>query len=525
MQFKEKALSLLLSVMLGVTMLVALPAQAYAAAPDLEFTVAPGSNVSTTQIVSVDNPDLEGSVYATFPGVYGGVSIGSDQSALLGYAISFPHNVSTVSGIGNYVSLVELKSDGTLLNYGRVQLTNNELQPPTAGSTTVTGGQGKVTVSSYAPVSNCKLYLVPSSLYPVGGGIIDISNTAVIPVTANGEISGLPTGNYTLYTVYTFNISPPYHGSYLAGAEVAVTAAGPDICQIGTTGYPTLDAALAAANSGDTIKFLTSISEYTKLEIYDPDELTIDLNGFDWDLEGGYIYVGGGTLTVTGGGNVTIEQIDVISGGTLFFNADYTGEVGLYSDGEGSTVTVVGNFYVNERAVNAWNGGVITVTGDIFLNNTGNDDEHYAVLAVYGSTITINGNIKASGSELVTGVYCEFDSKVIVNGTIDAPRYISLGYFENESGAFELILAADDHDEVSSRSGYLQYSRIYDNDGVPGSDYVWVRIGGTNPNPDPGPTIPKTGDFETLLASSCTLLFALMGAGALVVSRRKVRQS
>jgi hypothetical protein len=362
-------------------------------------------------------------------------------------------------------------------------------------------------------------------------GVVSITGATLDSISGSGTTRVLSISNITVADGSALNvfIPPTFGGGAITPTNryPAVYVAAPVyVCEIvGGAQYTSLANALTAASSGDTIKFLASISEYTFLEIYDPDELTIDLNGFDWDLEGGYIYVGGGTLTVIGGGNVTTELIDVISGGTLYFNADYTGEVGLYADGEGSTVTVVGNFYVNERAVNAWNGGVITVTGDIFLNNTGNDDEHYAVYAVIGSTIIINGDIKASGSELVTGVYCEIDSKVTVNGTIEAPRYISLGYFENDSGVFELILAAGDFDEVSSKPGYYQYSRTYDDNGVQRSDYVWVRLHRVNPYPDPGPIIPTTGDFDTLLASSLSLLFALMGAGALVVSRRKVRQS
>jgi len=542
MQIKKKALSLLLSVMLGVTMLVALPAQAYAVAPTISSaTLQQGQNrvrvefsegiwgdaAQTTPVLDTDFVlSYSGSATVTLD------HISKESNAALTGGESFILFYFTVSGTVSAGDTIEITTapGASIFNGAGEAVTTTEttgvltfLQPITWLTATANGSSGVTTTTTLTLTFSED----PGALTT---GVVSITGATLDSISGSGTTRVLSISNITVADGAALNVYIP---STFGGGAITPTnrypavyvAAPVYVCEIvGGAQYTSLLSALTAANSGDTIKFLTSISEYTNLEIYDPDELTIDLNGFDWDLEGGYIYVGGGTLTVTGGGNVTAWYIEVISGGTLYFYADYTGEDGLYADGEGSTVTVVGNIVVDDRAVNALYGGVITVTGDISLYNTGNT-EHYAVLAVFGGDVTINGNIKASGSELATGVYCEFDSRVTVNGTIDAPRYISLGSYENDSGVFELILAADDHDGVSSRPGYLQYSRTYDNDGVPGSDYVWVRIGGTNPNPDPGPTIPKTGDFDTLLASSLSLLFALMGAGVLVVSRRKVRQS
>jgi LPXTG-motif cell wall-anchored protein len=89
----------------------------------------------------------------------------------------------------------------------------------------------------------------------------------------------------------------------------------------------------------------------------------------------------------------------------------------------------------------------------------------------------------------------------------------------------------------------MQYSVSYQGEGnYTGdyTDYVWVKNleiptpdpgPGTIPDPGPGPTpnpnpsIPGTGDFDTLLASLLALFLVIMGAGALVVSRRKVARA
>jgi LPXTG-motif cell wall-anchored protein len=85
-------------------------------------------------------------------------------------------------------------------------------------------------------------------------------------------------------------------------------------------------------------------------------------------------------------------------------------------------------------------------------------------------------------------------------------------------------ITAMDNDSSSLKDGYMQYSITYlDGNNNSYTDYVWVRLPLVEFPEDP--TLPGTGDTRSLILGSSVLLLALMGAGALVLSRRKVRQS
>ena len=382
-----------------------------------------------------------------------------------------------------------------------------------------------------------------------------------------------------------------------------------EVCEIVETGvqYMTLDDALMAYTSGETIKFLDDITETTSVYVYGGDELTIDLDGYNWDLNGTSFGADGGTLTVKNGGTITTDAIEAcydgtvtIEGGTvivsfvdayedgtltiecdtvtvgyniqawtdgtiaiecdtvtasyiaawdgatLSITADINIDDSLYAGGDGTTITVVGNInstntgvYAEDDAtitvtgnIDAVNwaafasyGATITVTGDVSIIYT-DPDEAYVVVTWNGGNVIINGNVTGTGGSLVTGVYCEYNSQATINGTIDAPRYISLGWWDDEFGnPYEMILTAEDFITPSSRDGYLEYSISYELQGIEYFDVVWVVSIQPNLPLPVDPTLPGTGDTRTLILGSFILLLALMGAGALVLSRRKAQQS
>lgn len=520
---KRRALSVFLTMVLITTMLVALPARALARG-DLDFTLAPGSGASVTQVTGVTNGLGGTNVYAYdcahpfYP-----IVILDDQSSSLPGWNTLPYEIPELWPIGYACILIELDSTGNLVNFGGVKIDNSMLGKPTPGTTTLTGGAGKVTVSSYAPVGDCTLYLVPERLYPIGDGAIDIGRPSVKTVTSDGDITGLPAGKYTLYTVYTGPFIIPiddfYHGAYVAGIEVTVTAAAGDVCSIGSTSYPSLAAALAVVSSGETITLLTDITESLEVEIVGAMELTIDLNGYNWDLDGEYIKVDGGALTIKGGGTVTADSVDVYNGGTLSITADFKCVDGINALYSGTTVTVVGNIVAESFAVFAQVGAIITVTGDVSVNNT----ENYAsyVVRANDAEVIINGNITGSGGKWVTGVYCTSGGQVTVNGTINAPRYIAFGlWLDDGMGTLnEIIWNVADNDATSKKPGYLQYSYFETWNGLDYFSVVWVRDG-----TDDG-RLPDTGDSRALGIASSIIFLTLMGVGALVLSRRKALQS
>ncbi|MDR0458837.1 MAG: hypothetical protein LBG68_00005, partial [Coriobacteriales bacterium] len=159
----------------------------------------------------------------------------------------------------------------------------------------------------------------------------------------------------------------------------------------------------------------------------------------------------------------------------------------------------------------------------------------------YQGIATVGGNVVASGNNAI-GVQVQYSSEVTIEGKITAPTYISFGELTiNDVYYNPYTKTAADNDSSSMKPDYMQYSVSYQGEGIFAgdyTDYVWVKNleiptpdpgPGPSPGPDPGPGptpnpnpgTPGTGDFDALLASSLALLLAIMGAGALVVSRRK----
>ena len=559
---KKRVLSIFLAVMMATTMLVALPAKAFADPPDLVIEITRGSDPTGVVFTGVANPDAAADRY-----VFGSAdvpasdlyTVGDDKSSLLSEAIlTFPSTPYTVGyAIGAYAHILELADDGELLNYASIQITNDMKGPVTPGATTITGGVEKVTVADCVPVAGCQLFLVPEALYPTGGGAIALDDPDIIEVTGNGEIAGLAAGDYALYTVYTALHVLPLHDGYIAGTPVTVTSAGPFVCKIGANEYLSLNDALVAANSGDTITFLADISEITNIVVNSGDKLTFDLNGFDWELLDGGIWANGGTVNVINGGTVTSAFLDASNKGIVDFNADYVGGDGIFAQDAGTKVTVNGNVNANGFGLSALDGAVINAKGDVTVsgsacegvvaltkgkvNLTGNvsvkGDDSVGVFAGAGSpqnpvgaTINIDGNVTAKGTDAI-GAWAEWGSKITIEGKISAPIYISFGDLSNDGGTtfYTVNKTKAENDATSKKSGYMQYSVSYVENGVDITDYVWVgnkAVGpGNNDEPADTTTVPGTGDTVALMGGASALMLALMGAGALLIARRRQTSS
>ena len=226
---KKRAVSFILTITLAMAMFLAMPMSVFAAFPDLTFTTAPSTaSVGYLQITGITNADLSADSYRYYENILApSFTVGDDTLGSFGESITgFPVDSNRPSRIGYYFTVLELGSSGDLLNYGYVTITNDMLRPPTPGTTMIEGGVEEVIVSDYAGVTDCTLYLVPSGLYPSGGGEIDLNNS--IKVTGDGAYT-VPAGNYALFTVFdNGGFWVINHGSYVKGAEVTVTAvAGP----------------------------------------------------------------------------------------------------------------------------------------------------------------------------------------------------------------------------------------------------------------------------------------------------------
>lgn len=176
------------------------------------------------------------------------------------------------------------------------------------------------------------------------------------------------------------------------------------VAQIGDVGYITLEAAIAAAASGDTVKLLKDVKEDVTID----KNITLDLGGKTLTNTG----VGKATISVNNGVTVTAKNGSVV-GGTSFYNIQvgkavnstanltlenvtatagntgssmidnfgtltiksgtYTGGLNVVKSEEGSTLTINGGkFTLNHAVSNYYNGvilsaGMTTITGGEFI--------------------------------------------------------------------------------------------------------------------------------------------------------------
>lgn len=411
--------------------------------PDLAFTMVPGSAVSCAKLsIAAAAYDITNNTLkitnspAPFP-----YEVNHDMSSI-GVPATDGSEFPLVLRIGSYIELYEINVSKQLVNQGHIQIANSHLLQPTPGTAGISGGGGKVTVSNYQAVDNCKLFLVPESLYPTNGGALAITNSRVKEITAAGDIS-CDTGKYRLYTVYIGSYTGEKHGAYQAGSEVTVTEAAANVCEINGQGYPTLDAALAdvpsAGAAPTTIKLLEHLSH---------DGLVIDNKKVSIDPGGKALTLGTTSgfsegLVVKNGGQFMIS-------GTGFVNAHSYGAA-VTAEGPGSLAAVHNATSTNSFAAYAKGGGIITVmknaegksggvlagiSGDTAAssvevrgNVTATGDQAAAVDANFGGVITVNGNVSAAGKE-GKGVYAAgklkgttaSPSRVTVNGNVQAAQ-------------------------------------------------------------------------------------------------------
>jgi hypothetical protein len=266
-----------------------------------------------------------------------------------------------------------------------------------------------------------------------GESLIYIYFTLNGTVTGGEQIVITPVGGM-IYNATGEALATTTSGTLSFGAPVSTY-----ICEIvGGAQYTTLDDALKAYSTGQTITLLQNITEATDVIVYDL--LTINLNGHNLQLDGCDIYVGTtGDLTITGGGSVTVDTTIDIDGGKLTVNADIVsgnggvvahtgtqasitgninlpaGGVGIWAGGNNTSVTLTGSITVaSGHNLSVVESARVIVNGDLINNGDGSVVYSEAIYAGYGAHVEVNGNITCASQ----GIEVHGDSEVLINGNI-----------------------------------------------------------------------------------------------------------
>lgn len=193
-----------------------------------------------------------------------------------------------------------------------------------------------------------------------------------------------------------------------------------NICAVVDTGtgtvlneYTTLDLALNAVLSGQTIKLLTDITHNSTIASDNAGfNLNLDLNGKSLTVNSSVF----ACLFANNGGDINIT--DDIGGGMLITNA--TTDIALRADA-GGTIMVNAPLTINATSTNSRGiyayGGSVTVT-DAEINSKYRGVESYGVYKSIPSSINVTGNITTSGDWAEYGAYAYSGGIVEIIGNV-----------------------------------------------------------------------------------------------------------
>jgi len=181
-----------------------------------------------------------------------------------------------------------------------------------------------------------------------------------------------------------------------------------NICEIGGTGYPTLDEALENVKTNETIKLLEDIN-YNKGILIDSKNITFNVGEFTLNV-----------VNSPNATNLTDHGLEVKNGGNVYligdgeFNVSSTKYGGYGVVAQGTSSATVTNAKADNIAghgvFTAGEGDSITVLDDVIAK--GSDlDSSYGALTWNGGHITIHGSIVTSGKYIGIGLFRKFKSQ------------------------------------------------------------------------------------------------------------------
>ena len=233
--------------------------------------------------------------------------------------------------------------------------------------------------------------------------------------------------------------------------------------QVGRKCYASVQAAIDAANEGDTVKLLANAAE--DVTVAEDKSLTFDLNGFTLTNVKGHTITNNGTLTITDSSEAKTGTVDnlthakgalvnagtaTLEGGT-FERSNEAGKLSPYSNGGNSWYTVQ-----NKGTMTIKDGTTVKNDGG-FSSNLCNADDTNAKLVINGGTFTGGINAVKNGSntklEITGGTFSNASQYVVMNWS-DAT--ISGGTFTAEGTAPSVLFTSsygNDKDSLKVTGG------------------------------------------------------------------------
>ncbi len=328
----------------------------------------------------------------------------------------------TVTSAGQYGYAIYNGSTGEVnVSGGMVSATGTmgiAINNGSTGEVTVSGGKvevtsgrvinnvstGKITISGTAEVTSGNpsvsngaiyLYAVPTPaahVLEITGGTVENTTTNGYAVYFNTNNTGVNTANLDSYYNHTGGtVGKVYPAS--AATVVEITRDN------NTTKYTSLDAAITAANDGDTLKILDNINLGNGSGVtINGKSITLDLNGQTITYSGTYSITegaesNGSAITLANSASLIVTDSSNEKNGKL----EATGSSGtaIYNESSGKIIIESGTVSALGVAIHNKNNGAITITGGK-LEATGS------------SGVAINNNstgkITISGNAVVTSV-------------------------------------------------------------------------------------------------------------------------
>lgn len=260
----------------------------------------------------------------------------------------------------------------------------------------------------------------------VNGKSVSDDQTYIVPKTTTGSGSSSSGGSSTPSHTHSYDATTHKCSCGEFAPNVVATIGD-------TNGYLTLEAAVAAATNGQTVKLVKGALLDADISI--SSKITLDLNGNTIETNGKKISVAGtGDLTVTGNGIVN-NQVDADkAGGT-------TNRYTMLSVEEGGKLTIENGTFTTKAAQIVYTYGSTTIRGGTFKNTSTSEEtvdalNSGALIVVCGTpaSLTMTDGTVTTESQYLYGVFVRdggnaiFGDEETENGpSIHTHRYAAIG--------------------------------------------------------------------------------------------------